>query len=57
MTQVLSGKTVAKAIYAKMKVEIEKYQLDPKLVIILIGNDPAAEYYIQNLEKKGFKIF
>ncbi|MDO9576468.1 MAG: tetrahydrofolate dehydrogenase/cyclohydrolase catalytic domain-containing protein [Candidatus Cloacimonadales bacterium] len=56
MAQILSGKVVAKAIFANIKKEIEEHQLKPKLVIIIIGHDPAAEFYVQNLEKKGSKI-
>jgi len=52
----LSGKKIAKEIFAGIKEDIEQQQITPKLVILLIGNDPAAEYYVQNLEKKGLKI-
>jgi methylenetetrahydrofolate dehydrogenase (NADP+)/methenyltetrahydrofolate cyclohydrolase len=56
MTEVLSGKPVAKRIYNKIKNEIEEYELTPKLVIIKIGHDPASEFYVKNLKKKGFKV-
>ncbi|MEA2097239.1 MAG: bifunctional 5,10-methylenetetrahydrofolate dehydrogenase/5,10-methenyltetrahydrofolate cyclohydrolase [Candidatus Cloacimonadota bacterium] len=56
MKKRLSGKKIAKEIYAKINEEIELTQITPKLVILLIGNDPAAEYYVQNLEKKGLRI-
>ena len=56
MNKRLSGKKIAKKIYAKIKEDIELKKITPKLVILLIGNDPAAEYYVQNLEKKGLKI-
>jgi methylenetetrahydrofolate dehydrogenase (NADP+)/methenyltetrahydrofolate cyclohydrolase len=52
----LSGKKIAKEIFAGIKEDIEQQQITPKLVILLIGNDPAAEYYVQNLEKKGLKV-
>jgi len=52
----LSGKKIAKNIYANIKEAIELNKITPKLVVLLIGNDPAAEYYVQNLEKKGSKI-
>ncbi len=56
MEKKLSGKKIAKDIYARIKDDIRQSQVTPKLVIILIGNDPAAEYYVQNLEKKGLKV-
>ncbi|RLC54912.1 MAG: bifunctional 5,10-methylene-tetrahydrofolate dehydrogenase/5,10-methylene-tetrahydrofolate cyclohydrolase [Candidatus Cloacimonadota bacterium] len=56
MKKRLSGKKIAKNIYASIKEDIELNNISLKLVILLIGNDPAAEYYVQNLEKKGLKI-
>ena len=52
----LSGKPIAKEIYTQIRSTIECLNLIPKLVIIIIGKDPAAQYYVQNLEKKGAKI-
>ncbi len=56
MTQKLTAKPIIKQIYSNLKFEIEKFHLSPKLVIIIIGNDPASLYYVQNLEKKGNKV-
>jgi len=55
MNKRLSGKKIAKEIFTRIKEDIELKKITPKLVILLIGNDPAAEYYVQNLEKKGTK--
>jgi methylenetetrahydrofolate dehydrogenase (NADP+)/methenyltetrahydrofolate cyclohydrolase len=56
MPDKLTGKPVAKEIYAEIRSKIEDLNLTPKLVVIMIGEDPAAQYYVQNLEKKGLKI-
>ncbi len=56
MTQKLTAKPIIKQIYSNLIFEIEKFHLSPKLVIIIIGDDPASLYYIQNLEKKGNKV-
>ena len=56
MSKRLSGKKIVNNIYADIKENIELTKITPKLVILLIGNDPAAEYYVQNLEKKGSMI-
>ena len=56
MKKRLSGKIIAKEIYAKIKEDIKLKKITPKLVILLIGKDPVAEYYVQNLEKQGSKI-
>ncbi|MCK4312192.1 MAG: bifunctional 5,10-methylenetetrahydrofolate dehydrogenase/5,10-methenyltetrahydrofolate cyclohydrolase [Candidatus Cloacimonetes bacterium] len=52
----LTGKPVVKEIYSQIRSEIEENNLTPKLVIIIIGEDPASKYYVQNLEKKGSKV-
>lgn len=52
----LTGKPVTKEIYSQIRSEIEENNLTPKLVIIIIGEDPASKYYVQNLEKKGSKV-
>jgi len=56
MNKRLSGKKIARQIFSNIKTEITDNNLSLKLVIIIIGNDPAAEYYVQNLERKGSKI-
>ena len=56
MTDILKAKPVVKSIYARLKTEIEGSKISPKLVILLIGDDPSAKYYVRNLEKKGEKI-
>ena len=56
MTEILKAKPVVKNLYGQMKAEIEEEKYFPKLVIVLVGNDPAAMYYVQNLEKKGKKV-
>jgi len=56
LTAKLTAKYVIKQIYSELKKEIGKTQTSPKLVILLVGEDPAAQYYVNNLEKKGNKI-
>lgn len=41
---VLSGRTVADALLEKLKPDIKK--LDPKLVVVQVGDDPASSSYI-----------
>ncbi len=43
--QILTGKEVSEAILASLKDTVKK--LDPKLVIVQVGNDPASESYIR----------
>ncbi len=56
MNKRLSGKPIAKKIYKELNERILEKKEKPKLVIIFIGEDPAAAYYVKMLEKKGRKI-
>ncbi len=56
LTAKLTAKPVIKQIYYELKNEIEKDQISPKLAILIVGEDPAAQYYVNNLEKKGNKL-
>jgi methylenetetrahydrofolate dehydrogenase (NADP+)/methenyltetrahydrofolate cyclohydrolase len=55
MTKKLTAKPLIKKIYAELKNEISTNDWHPHLAIILIGEDPAAKYYVENLQKKGQK--
>jgi methylenetetrahydrofolate dehydrogenase (NADP+)/methenyltetrahydrofolate cyclohydrolase len=53
---VINGKKIAKRILGEQKALIAKYQLKPKLVTILVGNDEASRIYINEKRKKARKI-
>jgi methylenetetrahydrofolate dehydrogenase (NADP+) / methenyltetrahydrofolate cyclohydrolase len=50
--QILDGKTVAAAIRAEVKTQVEEQQrrtgLAPRLVAVLVGEDPASKVYVRN---------
>ena len=52
---ILDGKATAKKIKERLKEKILDYKpiigRAPKLVVILVGNDPASETYVRNKEK------
>ena len=52
----LTAKPVIKSINQEILSFISKLSFTPKLNIIRINNDPASEYYVTNLVKKGEKI-
>jgi len=55
MDKRLAAKPVIRQIYSKIKQTLENHDEKPLLKILVIGNDPAADYYVQNLVKKGRK--
>ena len=52
----LIAKPLIKKIYADLQEEIEGFGVSPKLVILQIGDNPASEFYVQNLLKKSKKV-
>ncbi len=59
MEHLLKGAPVAKNIFAELSHEIAQLYdkgVIPQMVVFKVGNDPASEFYIQNIQKKGKKI-
>ncbi|MDO4841876.1 MAG: bifunctional 5,10-methylenetetrahydrofolate dehydrogenase/5,10-methenyltetrahydrofolate cyclohydrolase [Phoenicibacter congonensis] len=56
MAELLLGKPVADAIYAKVDSAVENLKqngVEPTLALVLVGNDPASESYEKSLVKKA----
>lgn len=54
MTQILDGKKVAAILKEELKLDISTLKdtgIDPKLVVLLVGQDPASVAYAKFLEK------
>ncbi len=55
MALILDGKTLAKKIREELKKEIDEYlsrgMRNPNLVVILVGDDPASQVYVENKRK------
>ena len=55
MYTTLYGKEPAAALLEKAKLEVSKLRIKPRLVIVLVGNDPASESYVRKkLEKAAY---
>ncbi len=52
----LTGKPVSKAIYRAVKEDISSLGVEAKLVVLFIGDDPSARFYVRNLENRGAKV-
>ncbi len=52
MPETLSGKTVAEEIYRKVLLDLSLLPFVPKLVVVLVGGDPASQVYVRNKRKK-----
>ncbi len=56
MAVVLNGKNLRDIILDKLALEINKFDKKPKLVVILVGNDPASELYVNNKKKIAKRV-
>ena len=54
MAQIIDGKELAKNIRLKLKdevVELKKIGINPKLAVIMVGEDKASKVYVKNKSK------
>lgn len=54
MATLIDGKELSKKIRSELKLESEKLKkegINPKLAVILVGNDPASKVYVRNKSK------
>lgn len=56
MTIILDGKSLADKITQNLKNEVSKLDKNPKLAVILVGDNPASEIYVRNKEKRAVEI-
>lgn len=59
MPQSLLGKPVAESIYDALRLIVPTLPMQPRLVVLLVGDDPASQVYVKNktaaAEKLGLK--
>ena len=54
MTIIIEGKELSKKIRGQVKLEVEKLKekgINPKLAVIMVGEDPASKVYVRNKSK------
>ena len=49
--QLINGKEVSNKIKNDIKLEVQKLSIKPKLLVILVGDDPASKVYVKSKEK------
>lgn len=58
--KILDGKKVRDILARKIELELKKFKVSPKLVIIQVGNDPRSSVYVKQKkifgEKLGFEV-
>ncbi|MCD4828628.1 MAG: bifunctional 5,10-methylenetetrahydrofolate dehydrogenase/5,10-methenyltetrahydrofolate cyclohydrolase [Candidatus Cloacimonetes bacterium] len=56
MSEQLKGRPVAKAIYNEVRTALEKAATTPCLHVLMVGDDPASQYYVGNISKRAAKV-
>ena len=59
MAEIIDGKELSKKIREELKEEVEylkKQNINPKLAVIMVGNDPASSVYVKNKSKACKKV-
>lgn len=59
MTEIINGKELAKKIKKELKEEVIKLKengINPKLAVIMVGNDPGSQVYVRNKSKACEKV-
>jgi methylenetetrahydrofolate dehydrogenase (NADP+)/methenyltetrahydrofolate cyclohydrolase len=51
--QILDGKTLSNQLLSELKSKIDLLPQRPRLDIILVGDDPASQKYVENKQKKA----
>lgn len=54
--QIINGKKIATEVLEDLKINIEKQHKNPRLAIVLAGNDEASIIYVRNKQKSAEKI-
>ena len=56
MAQILDGKKLRDKILEELKVKIDRFEIKPTLVVILVGENPASKIYVNNKKKTAEKL-
>lgn len=52
LMQIMDGKKVAESLYSKILLDISLLPQIPRLVVVLVGQDPASQTYVKSKTKK-----
>ena len=56
MANIIDGKSVSEIIKSEIKIEVANFDIKPKLVVVLVGNDKASEVYVRTKEKSCLEV-
>lgn len=56
MTVILDGKRLRDELLEELKTKLSSYKVMPKLTVILVGDNPASQIYVNNKKKTAEKL-
>lgn len=56
MTIVMDGKALRDKLLEKLKLKLDKFEVKPTLVVVLVGDNPASKIYVNNKKKMADKL-
>lgn len=56
MTVIIDGKALRDKLLEQLKLKVDKFEIKPKLVVILVGDNPASLIYVNNKKKTAEKL-
>ena len=55
-TRIIDGKQIAKDFRAKLAQKVQKMGSTPKLAVLVVGEHPASQIYVQNKKKAALSV-
>ena len=55
-TRIIDGKQIAKEFRAKLAQKVQKLGSTPKLAVLIVGEHPASQIYVQNKKKAALSV-
>ena len=56
MTVVMDGKALRDKLLEKLKLKLDKFEVKPTLVVVLVGDNPASKIYVNNKKKMADEL-
>ena len=56
MTIIIDGKALRDKLLEQLKLKVDGFDTKPKLVVILVGDNPASQIYVNNKKKTAEKL-
>jgi methylenetetrahydrofolate dehydrogenase (NADP+)/methenyltetrahydrofolate cyclohydrolase len=53
---IIDGKKIAQDILAQLKTQVSTHSQKPKLVVVIVGQNPASEIYVNNKHKTAVEV-